>query len=119
MKPDVIVPIFFGTWITLGIATWLFYWHGSFEAKRRWHPWIAFGMGAFFALFVCLMSNIRVLLFVGPAVFLISFLNWKSTKFCPVCRRTLIQTPPWTRMNFCTKCGARLDGSVVQPNNPL
>lgn len=119
MKPDVIVPIFLGTWISLGIATWLFYWRGSFEAKRRWHPWIAFGMGAVFALFVGLMTNIRVLLFFGPAAMLIAFWNWRSTSSCPVCGRTLIRPPPWTRMSVCRKCGARLDGSAMPPNKPL
>ena len=120
MKPQVIVPIFFGTWIVLGIATGLFYWRGSFEAKRRWHPWIAFGVGALFVLFVGLMEpNVGVMLFVGPAALLISFLNWRFTKFCAVCGKTLIQNPPWTKMIFCMKCGARLDAPAAPPNKPL
>jgi len=54
MKPEIVGPIFFGTWIVLTIAGWLFYWRGSFEAKRRWHPLIAFGAGTVFVTFVAL-----------------------------------------------------------------
>jgi len=114
MEPETIVPIFFGTWIVLGIATGLFYWRGSLEAKRRWHPRIAFGVGGLFVLFVWLMEpHSHFLFLVVPAVLLISFLNWKFTRFCPACGKTLVQNPPWSKMTYCTKCGARLDGTAA------
>src|SRR2546428_304086 len=95
-----IFPIFFVTWVVLGIGTALFYWRAGLAAKRRWHPWLIFGGGGLFIFFVAIMTRVhtlRVLLLVVPVVTLISFLNWKFTKFCPACGKTLTQNPPWSR----------------------
>jgi hypothetical protein len=83
-------------------------------AKRRWHPRIVFGLGALFVLLMWLMEPpTHVFFFVLAAVLLISFLNWKFTRFCPACAKTLVQNPPWSKMMYCTKCGARLDGAAA------
>src|SRR6266566_4538169 len=104
MTPDQIFPIFFATWIVLGIAGALFYRKGSLQAKRRLHPWFAFGTGALFIGFVYAMfQNTHILLLVVPATVVIAFLNYKFISFCPACGRTLQPNPPWSRMHFCPK----------------
>jgi hypothetical protein len=119
MKGDDAFPIFVGTLIVLAIATGLFYRRASLEAKRRWHPWFAFGSAGLFAFFVVLVMGCRILFFVVPLAFLCGFLSWKFTKFCPGCGRMIQNPAPWSRIAFCPRCGARLDGSSEPPNRPL
>ena len=109
MSPDDIGLIFFGTWIGLAIAWAVFDWRAGLEAKRRWHPWFPFGPVALFVFFAPLMTGARFLVIVVPPALLIAFLKWKSTEFCSA----------WGRMEFCGKCGARLDDSTMPPNRPL
>ena len=113
---DYLARLFGATWIVLSGGLVLFYWRAGLEAKRRWHPWFAFGTAGLFILFVALMAGLGGgLIFVAPIALLIAFLNWRFTKFCPACGRTIFQNPPWSRVNFCPKCGARLDGPAPPP----
>lgn len=107
MKPEAAFPIFFFLWIPLCLAVWSFYWKGSLEAKRRWHPRIIFGVAVVFLGFIATVMPFALPMAV-PAVAVISFLNFKNIKFCPACGRTLMQNPPWAAINFCPKCGADL-----------
>ena len=107
MKPDAAFPVFFFLWILLCVAVWTFYWKGSLEAKRRWHPRIAVGIPVLFLGLIAIAAPFGLAMAI-PAVAVISLINLKSTRFCPACGRTLFQSSPWSAMNFCPKCGASL-----------
>ena len=111
MNVEKLFSIFFAIWAVLGIGTTLFYAKAGVEAKRRWHPWLMIGAGALFLVFVFVMQmDLKTVLFAGPAVALITILNWKRTKFCPQCGRTSYAQ---LRPNlFCQSCGAALDGNA-------
>jgi rRNA maturation endonuclease Nob1 len=78
--------------------------------KKRLLPVFIIGTGAAFVLFVFLMTgDLHVLAFVLPAAVLISILNLRMIRVCSGCGRT-IQSGMWfTRAEFCSKCGAKLD----------
>ena len=108
MNFEKLFPFFFAVWIALGIGTALFYARAGLQTKRRWHPRLVIGAGALFLAFALTMQpGLKMLLSAGPAVALITILNWKLTKFCPQCGRTA-----YARLNpnrFCQSCGAALD----------
>ena len=108
MNFEALFPFFFAVWIALGIGTSIFYLRAGFETKRRWHPRIVIGVGILFLAFALTTKpDLKMLLFAGPAIALITILNWKRTKFCPQCGRTAYAQ---FRPNyFCQTCGAALD----------
>ena len=112
MKPHPeIVPLFIATWILLGIAgIWHTFIDRNVPRKKRLLPFFTIGSGALFVIFVFLMSgDLRVLAFMVPAVVLICFLNLRMIRVCSACGRT-IQSGMWfTKAEYCSKCGARLD----------
>jgi len=104
-------PWFFATWIVLGIAgAWFVYFDRNVARKKRLLPVFIVGSGALFVIFAFLMSgSMRILAFMVPAVVLISFLNLRMIRVCSACGRT-IQSGMWfTRAEYCSKCGARLE----------
>lgn len=111
MKPEDGFPVFFVLWIVLCIVVWTFYWKGSLDTKRRWHPRILIGTALLFLAFVATTMPFALPLAV-PAVAGITFLNFKMIKFCSACEATLVRNPPWSVMRFCIKCGAALDPKV-------
>jgi hypothetical protein len=112
MKPHPeIAPLFIATWILLGIAgIWHMFIDRNVPRKKRLLPFFNIGSGALFVIFVFLMSgDLRVLAFMVPAVVLICFLNLRMIRVCSACGRT-IQSGMWfTKAEYCSKCGARLD----------
>lgn len=107
MRAEAAFPIFFIAWGCVCLAVWMFYWKGSLEAKRRWHPRIVIGAGVLFLGFIAISMPVALTLAV-PSVALITFLNLKFIRFCPACGVTLVQNPPWSAPRFCSKCGASL-----------
>jgi hypothetical protein len=114
----VIMALFVGTWIVLGIVGFVVFFLGRDTAlKRRWFPRFVVLGGVLFVFFsttgTVLESqswwSLGILLVVVPAVALISFLNIKMTKFCDKCGATLIYSNWFSSMRFCSKCGATLD----------
>jgi hypothetical protein len=106
-----ITPWFFGTWIVLGIlGMWSSYFDKNVTRKKRLLPIFIIGSGALFVIFVFLISgDLRVLAFTLPAVALICVLNLRMIRVCSACGRT-IQSGMWfTKAEYCSKCGARLD----------
>jgi hypothetical protein len=106
-----ITPWFFTTWIVLGIADLLFlYLDRNVARKKRLLPFFIIGSGALFIIFVFLISgNFGVLAFMLPAVVLISFLNLRMIRVCSACGRTIHSGMWFTRAEYCSKCGARLE----------
>ncbi len=104
--------VFFATWVLLGIAGfYLFYLGNDVAFKRKWFPrWIAL-IGVLFVLFIALTGfPMQMLLFAIPAILLISFVNIRQTRFCSSCGRMLWDSTPFSRPDFCSKCGAKLEG---------
>ena len=110
MRPD-IVPIFFAGWIALGVAGFfLFYVSKNVQFKRRYFRWymtlagvllISFGLGMGFPL--------QMLFIMLLGVGLITFLNIKMTKFCDNCGKTIINQMWFTKVEYCAKCGGKLN----------
>jgi hypothetical protein len=112
MKPHPeITPWFFATWIVLGIwGLWSTYIDKNIARKKRLLPVSIVGSGALFVIFVFLISgDLRVLAFMVPAVVLITFLNLRMIKVCPTCGRTIHSGMWFTRAEYCSKCGGRLN----------
>jgi hypothetical protein len=106
-----IAPWFFATWIALGIAfVWFVYLDRNVARKKRLLPVFIIGSGALFIGFVFLMSaDLRILAFMFPAVALISFLNLRMIKVCSACGRTIHSGMWFSKAEYCSKCGARLE----------
>jgi hypothetical protein len=105
-----IFPIIFVVWIVLGIAGFaLFYLNPNVAFKRRYFRWYAVVVGVLFLGFGAAMGiPLQALAFIAPFVGLIMYLNIRATQFCNDCGRTVIQQIPFSRPEFCPKCGARL-----------
>ena len=117
-EPDQIFPIFFGTWIVLGIlGLFLFGFKKDVRFKRKWFPRFIIFVGFVFIMFIKLMGTPNeVFYLVIPAVILISFLNIHFTKFCTSCGKTLYHYNWFTKMKFCSSCGAKLNNDKETPN---
>ncbi len=110
MAPEQIFPIFLGTWIVLALAASLLYQKADLETKRRWHPRMIVGVGVLFVAFAYSMfPSPRTILFLAPITALIQYVNYRFTRFCPSCGKTL--KPTSYRMEFCPRCGTRLGGN--------
>ena len=111
MRQD-IFPIFFVVWIALGVAGFfLFYVSKNVQFKKRYFPWYAILAGVLFISFGLGMGfPLEILYFTVPGVALITFLNIRSTKFCDNCGRTIINQAWFSKVEYCGKCGAKLNG---------
>jgi len=106
-----IFPIFFVVWFALGVAGFfLFYLSKNVRFKRRYFPWyLIFGSVLFIFCGLGLGVPSEMFYFMVPAVALITYLNIRSTRFCDGCGRTLINHALFTRVEYCPKCGAKLN----------
>ena len=110
MNPEEIFLIFFGTWVVLGLVSFLIFFVGkNAELKRKLWPPFVIGAGALFIFFVYMMSfGGEILLIMIPAVIVITFLNLRATKFCDSCGKTIINQNFFVKPEFCSKCGSKL-----------
>ena len=95
----------------LGFAQfWFFHFSKDVERKRRLMPVIAGGTGVLFLLFVVVGSGqLKLVLFMGPFVALISYINIRNTTFCGACGKTVYnQLFFFSKIEYCAKCGAKL-----------
>jgi len=106
MRPELIFPLFMAVWVTLLILVSLFYWKGSLATKRRWHPYVVVGCALVFLSFITLIMPASTFVVIAPAVALISFFNYKVTRFCDACGGTVIRAPG--SKSACRKCGAAM-----------
>jgi hypothetical protein len=107
---DKMFPIFFGTWIVLGILSfYLFFIRNDYEFKVKYFKFFVILVGILFLGFVTAMGvPPQVFVIMVPAVALITFLNIKFTRFCKNCGKTIINNVPFTKIEFCPKCGSKL-----------
>lgn len=105
MRPELVFTIFIGVWVTLLVVVGLFYWRGSLATKRRFHPFVVIAAALIFLGFITLIMPASTFVVIVPVVALMSFLNYKSTKFCDSCGATTVRVPG-TKPAPCRKCGA-------------
>ncbi len=120
MKPHPeIVPWFIGTWVLIGILTvWLAFISRNITLKKRLIPMMNFGVGILFAGFIYVMTGqAKILLFVLPAAILIGILNHHIIGVCNNCGRTITNNVWFSKMEYCSKCGALL--SKKSPNKGI
>ena len=96
-------------WTSLLVLVSLFYWKGSLANKRRFHPFVVVGSALIFLAFVTVMLPASTFVIIVPVVALVSFLNYKITKFCSSCGATIVQRPGLSKRP-CPKCGHAPDG---------
>ncbi|MFH1093362.1 MAG: hypothetical protein V1739_04300 [Candidatus Omnitrophota bacterium] len=108
--PDIIVPIFIGTWIVLGILSfYLFIIKNNYNFKVKYFKYFIILTGCLFAGFISLMGMPwQVHILVIPSLILISYLNIKFTKFCKNCGKTIIINMLFGKIKFCPHCGNEL-----------
>jgi hypothetical protein len=108
MRPELVLPLFLAVWAALLSLVGVFYWKGSLAAKRRFHPYVVVGAALIFLGFVTALLPASTFVVIVPGVALMSFLNYKMTKFCSSCGATVVQRPPWRELPSCPKCGGRV-----------
>ena len=110
MSQDVIFQIFVGTWIILGIISYIIFFLGkNAQLKRKLWPLFIIGSSVLFIGFAYAMGfRGEGLYFIAPMAILISFLNIRSTKFCDECGNTITNKNFLSKIEFCPKCGAKL-----------
>src|SRR4029079_6083387 len=111
-----VFPIFIGVWIVLGItSTAFFFLNNNAALKRKVHPPFVIGVGILFLGFVAMMGMARDAFFYCifvPGIVLITLMNFRNTKFCHTCGKTMINQNPFVRPRFCSKCGASLEDAT-------
>ncbi len=115
---SVLTACFIGIWIVLGIfSVFAFQISKNVRFKKKWFPrFIVLGAVLFLLFFSSrMLLSSRSLDFlpwlavVIPFLALICYVNLRFTKFCDHCGATLHSTNWFSRMRFCTKCGAEFD----------
>ena len=107
---DDIFRVFIGLWVLLGGAGFLFFlFSKNAPFKRKYFPWFAGLSGLIFIGIVTATAiSLALLAIMIPLVALITYLNIRGTQFCGACGRTMIQQMPFSRADFCSRCGAPL-----------
>jgi len=104
--------IFFTVWVILGILDSMFFvLNKNSKLKKRLHPWIVLGTAVLFIAFVIWISGFEIHLFtlLIIATTVMMFLNIKLTRFCDSCGKTLFPNLISWKIEFCPKCGAKLN----------
>jgi hypothetical protein len=109
-QPDHIFRIFVAMWVVLGSLSFAFFtFNKNATLKRKVHAPLVVAVGVIFVGSVWLMGVPKHFLYTAiPAVALITMLNIRTTRFCGPCGRAVFSQNPFSRPEFCQKCGARL-----------
>ena len=122
---NILTVCFVGTFIVLGVVGFFVFTFGKDVAfKKKWFPRSVILAGVLFVLFSNTVmvihsrsfSILAILIIEIPFVALISYLNIRATKFCDNCGATAVNHNPFSRMRFCSKCGAEF-GVQPKPTN--
>jgi hypothetical protein len=90
--------------------------HASRNAalKRTLMPWLfATGWVLFGAMLFVVGAPTPVLAFMLSLAIPLGWLNWRMTRFCFGCGRTIRDRNPFVRSAFCPRCGTPLDRRVT------
>ncbi len=110
MKNDYF-QIFMVFWLTLGLVSFLFFhFNRNVKVKKIIFPVFVVIVGIIFGSFVGFMSDFspQTLLFMIPAVVVITILNIRNTQFCNNCGKTNYSKSAYSKPKFCSSCGANL-----------
>jgi len=112
LRGEQIFPYFFAVRVVLATVGFYFYSLNKNAAfKRKYFPWFEAVASVVFVLFMVLMEvPLQVRLFVVPALLVISRLNIRLTRFCSSFGTTVIGSSPFSRPDYCSKYGAKLEG---------
>jgi hypothetical protein len=102
---------FMFVWVGMGfVGFFVFYRSRNAALKERWHRSFVLGSAVVFAVWALLTGlPASMLLFLVPALALVSWLNLRNTRFCHACGRTVVTAEFWLRPGFCPHCGAAFD----------
>jgi hypothetical protein len=102
--------VFAVTWIVLCVVSWgFFFFNKNGALKRKVFLPFLIGTALLFLGFAAAMGiPLHVLPFIAAALVLITFLNYRVTRFCDTCGRSTIGQNPFLPPQFCSKCGAAL-----------
>ena len=98
-------------WVTLGIVGFfLFFFSKNVEFKKKYYPWYVISAGVLFALLM-LMTGMPIfpLVIFLPVIALITYLNLRNIKFCDSCGKTIVNRAWFSKVNYCSNCGAKLE----------
>ena len=109
-NPEKIFPIMVGTWIVLGLLSfYLFFIRKNYEFKVRYFKYFVIMVAILFIAFVTAMgAPLQAYIFMIPVVIVITFLNIRNTRFCKTCGKTIINQLGSGKIDFCPKCGSKL-----------
>jgi hypothetical protein len=102
--------IWFVLCLAISLFAW-FYFRGNKDVGRKklFHRRIVIIGGATFFLLIALSGMPwPFLLIAGAFIALIMYMNIRNTMFCGSCGRTTYNYEWWSRIEFCSKCGAKL-----------
>lgn len=101
---------FMAVWVGISlIGIWLFQISKDIERKQRLIRSFIIGTGVLFAGFsLYMMRSADVAFFIIPAVVPITWRNLRNMKICGSCGKFLNNAAIWTKMEYCSKCGASL-----------
>ncbi len=107
---DKVFPIFFGVWVVFGILSfYLFFVRNDYDFKVKYFKYFSILAGVLFIGFsVATGMPLQIFLVMVPAVILITFLNIRITRFCKNCGKTIVNNVPFSKIDFCPKCGSKL-----------
>lgn len=112
---NVVMVFSIGTWIILGIGGFvLFHLWKNVASKKKWFPRFLILEGVLFvfistattALHFRSLWSLCVLVFLSPAVAVITYLGIKLTKFCVRCGAVIYNGTPFFPDRYCSTCGA-------------
>jgi hypothetical protein len=100
--------VFIICWIILGIVGSAFFYGSKNTALKQkvWPLWILF-IGVLFVFFASYTQGHFSYFAVIP-ILLISYLNIKNQKFCPVCGKSQYNRNLFQKQKFCSNCGTPL-----------
>ena len=108
---ETVYVISMGLFVMLGlIGSIVFFMSKNVIFKKRYFPWYVISIGILFGLSIIMtgIGFIGLIVFL-PAIALITFMNLRMTKFCDSCGKTIINRAMFSKVNFCSNCGAKLN----------
>jgi hypothetical protein len=96
-------------WLLYGVGG-MYFWLGRNGAlkKRWWKPYVI-GSGVLFVGIAYMWGfPPGMLVFLGLATAVMTKANLNALRICDSCGATVFRTNPFSRPEFCSKCGSKL-----------
>jgi hypothetical protein len=108
---ETIFVILMGLFVILGIAgSGAFFLGKNTAFKKKYFPWYVISIGVLFGLSMIVtgMDFIGLIIFI-PAIAFITYINLRTIKFCDSCGKTIVNRAWFSKVNYCSNCGAKLN----------